>query len=349
MQSQQLRPAESSGYSMSVPGAYMRRGRDSKFFTWFLSVRTVALISVIGSGRVGTSTALQIALRELGDIVLLDIIPGLPQGEALDLNHACAILDLDVDVKGSNDYRDIAGSDVVVVTAGLTRKPDMTRLDLLLKNAEIIKDVSRHIREHAPKSKVIVVTNPLDVMTYVAYRMTGFESRRVMGFSGLLDVGRFRYLIRGKTGVSYKSIRSMVLGEHGDSMVLLPSHTYIGVENLAKFMDEKTIAETVEATRKAGAEIIRLKGWSAHHAPGAGAALMVSAIIRDEKSIIPTSALLDGHYGERDVYAVVPCVLGAAGVEKIIEMTLSDEEMRKFRESIKILKAAIEQLKLDKT
>lgn len=307
------------------------------------------LITVVGSGRVGTSAALQIALRELGDIVLVDVIQGLPQGEALDLNHACAILDLDVDVKGSNDYRDIQGSDVVVVTAGLTRKPDMTRLDLLLKNAEIIKEVSRHIRENAPKSKVIVVTNPLDVMAYVAYRVTGFESRRVMGFSGLLDVGRYRYLIRNKLNVSYRSIRGMVIGEHGDSMVLLPSHTYVGTEPLSKYLDEKTTAEIVEATRKMGAEIIRLKGWSAHHAPGAGVAVMVEAILKDQKSIIPTSTLLTGQYGEKDVYAVLPCVLGAEGVEKVLEPSLTPEELAKFRESVKIIRNAVNQLSLDKT
>jgi len=303
------------------------------------------LITVVGSGRVGTSTALQVAMRELGDIVLLDIVPGLPQGEALDLNHMCAILDLDVDVRGSNDHRDMEGSDVVVVTAGLTRKPDMTRLDLLLKNAEIIKDVSRHIREYAPKSKVIVVTNPLDVMTYTAFKVTGFESSRVMGFSGLLDVGRFRHIIHSRLGVSYKSIRGTVLGEHGDSMVLLPRLTYVGVEPLNRFMDEKTIAESVEATRKAGAEIIRLKGWSAHHAPGAGVSLMVQAILRDEKAVIPTSAYLDGQYGERDIYAVVPCVLGAGGVEKIIELELTEEEKAKFKASIKVLREAAAQLK----
>jgi len=284
-------------------------------------------------------------MRELGDIVLLDIVPGLPQGEALDLNHMCAILDLDVDVRGSNDHRDMEGSDVVVVTAGLTRKPDMTRLDLLLKNAEIIKDVSRHIREYAPKSKVIVVTNPLDVMTYTAFKVTGFESSRVMGFSGLLDVGRFRHIIHSRLGVSYKSIRGTVLGEHGDSMVLLPRLTYVGVEPLNRFMDEKTIAESVEATRKAGAEIIRLKGWSAHHAPGAGVSLMVQAILRDEKAVIPTSAYLDGQYGERDIYAVVPCVLGAGGVEKIIELELTEEEKAKFKASIKVLREAAAQLK----
>ncbi|MCS7137618.1 MAG: malate dehydrogenase [Candidatus Caldarchaeum sp.] len=306
----------------------------------------MTLITVVGSGRVGTSAALQIAMKELGDIVLIDIVQGLPQGEALDLNHACATLDLDVDVKGSNDYRDMAGSDVVVVTAGLVRKPDMTRLDLLFKNSEIISSVAKQVKEHAPKSKVIVVTNPLDVMTYVAYKTTGFESRRVMGFSGLLDIGRFRHIIRSRLGVSYKSIRSMVLGEHGDSMVLLPSRTYIGVEPLSRFMDEKTIAESVEATRKAGAEVIKLKGWSAHHAPGAGAALMVSAIVRDEKAVIPTSAYLEGQYGERDIYAVVPCVLGAGGVEKIIELSLSEEELRKFKESVKVLREAVAQLKL---
>ncbi|MEM0384578.1 MAG: malate dehydrogenase [Candidatus Caldarchaeum sp.] len=306
----------------------------------------MTLITVVGSGRVGTSAALQIAMKEIGDIVLLDIVQGLPQGEALDLNHACSILDLDVDVKGSNDYRDMAGSDVVVITAGLVRKPDMTRLDLLQKNSEIISGVSKQVREYAPKSKVIVVTNPLDVMTYLAYRATGFESRRVMGFSGLLDVGRFRYILRSRLGVSYKSIRSMVLGEHGDSMVLLPSRTYVGVEPLSRFMDEKTIADSVEATRKAGAEVIKLKGWSAHHAPGAGVSLMVSAIVKDEKAVIPTSAYLEGQYGERDIYAVVPCVLGAGGVEKIIELALSEDELKKFRESIKVLREAVSQLKL---
>ncbi|MEM4189927.1 MAG: malate dehydrogenase, partial [Candidatus Caldarchaeum sp.] len=164
--------------------------------------------------------------------------------------------------------------------------------------------------------------------------------------SGLLDIGRFRHIIHDKLKVSYKSIRSMVLGEHGDSMVLLPSHTYIGVEQLSNFMDEKTISDTVEATRKAGAEIIKLKGWSAHHAPGAGVSLMVEAIVKDLKAVIPTSAYLDGHYGERDVYAVVPCVLGAGGVEKIIELRLSEEEKKKFKESVNVLKNAIAQLKL---
>jgi malate dehydrogenase len=303
------------------------------------------LITVVGSGRVGTSAALQIAMRELGDILLLDVIEGLPQGEALDLNHTCAILDLDVSITGSNNFRDMEGSDLVVVTAGLTRKPDMTRLDLMLKNSEIVKDVAGKIKEYAPGSKVIVVTNPLDVMTYVMYRATGFGRERVMGFSGLLDMGRFRYLIRSHLSVSYKSIKSMVLGEHGDSMVLLPRHTYVGPAALSKLLDAKTIADDVEATRKAGAEIIRLKGWSAHHAPGVGVAVMATSIIRDWKAVIPSSIYLDGEYGERDVCAVVPCVLGSGGVEKVIEIDLDPDERRQFGESIKILRNALAQLK----
>ncbi|GBC68445.1 Malate dehydrogenase [archaeon HR01] len=306
----------------------------------------MTLITVVGSGRVGTSAALQMALRELGDILLLDVIEGLPQGEALDLNHACSILDLDVAITGSNNFKDMEGSDLVVVTAGLTRKPDMTRLDLLLKNSEIIKDVSSKIREYAPSSKVIVVTNPLDVMSYVAYKTTGFRRERVMGFSGLLDIGRFRYIIKKRLGVSYKSIRSMILGEHGDSMVLLPRYTYVGSSELSSYLDGESIKAIVEETRRAGAEIIRLKGWSAHHAPGAGVSVMAAAILRDWKMVIPASAYLDGEYGERDIYTVVPCVLGRGGVEKILEIKLNQEEDRLFRESVKVLRNALSQLKL---
>ena len=303
------------------------------------------MISVIGSGRVGTSAALHIALKELGDITLVDIVEGLPQGEALDLNHMCAILDLDVDVRGTNDYRDIAGSDIIVVTAGMVRKADMTRLDLLHKNSEIIKNVAQNIREYAPNSKVLVVTNPLDVMTYVMWKATGFENRRVMGFSGLLDMGRFRYLLKQKIGVSYKSIRSMIIGEHGDSMVLLPRLTYIGASQLEKLMSDGEINEVVEKTRKAGAEVIKLKGWSAYHAPGAGVAEMVEALAKDTKEIIPTSAYLEGQYGVKDVYIVVPCILGANGVEKIIEIGLTEEEKRSFLKSVEVIKNAIAEVK----
>jgi len=304
------------------------------------------LITVVGSGRVGTSAALQIALKELGDIVLVDIVEGLPQGEALDINHACAILDLDVEVTGTNDYRDIEGSDVVVVTAGMVRKADMTRLDLLHKNSEIIKDVAQNIKQYAPKAKVLVVTNPLDVMAYVMWRVTGFESRRVMGFSGLLDLGRYRYLIRKELGVSYKSIRSMIIGEHGDTMVLLPRYTHVGEMQLTSMLSGEKINEMVERTRKAGAEVIKLRGWSANHGPGAGVAEMVEAILKDTKEIIPTSAYLNGEYGVKDVYIVVPCALGRNGVEKIIELDLSQEERGQFLKSVEVVKQAISQVKL---
>ena len=304
------------------------------------------LITVVGSGRVGTSAALQIALKELGDIVLVDIVEGLPQGEALDLNHACAILNLDVEVTGTNDYKDIAGSDVVVVTAGMVRKADMTRLDLLHKNSEIIKSIAQNIKEYAPKAKVLVVTNPLDVMTYVMWKTTGFEHKRVMGFSGLLDMGRYRYLIRKELGVSYKSIRSMIIGEHGDTMVLLPRYTHVGELQLSNLLDGQKINEIIERTRKAGAEIIKLRGWSANHGPGAGVAEMVEALVKDTKEVIPTSAYLNGEYGVKDVYIVVPCVLGKEGVEKIIELDLSQEEREQFLKSVEVVKQAVSQVKL---
>ncbi|MCX8203753.1 MAG: malate dehydrogenase, partial [Nitrososphaeria archaeon] len=206
-------------------------------------------ISVIGSGRVGTSAALHIGLKSLGDVVLVDIVQGLPQGEALDLNHMAAILGLDVEYTGTNDYRDIEGSEVVVVTAGFIRRADMTRMDLLTKNSGIIRDVSLKIREHAPKSKVIVVTNPLDVMTYVALRHTGFERNRVMGFSGLLDVGRYKTLIAKALGVSWNSIEAPILGEHGDSMVLLPKKTSIGGRRLTALLSREKVEEIVRETR----------------------------------------------------------------------------------------------------
>jgi len=301
------------------------------------------MIAVVGAGRVGTSTALQIAMRELGDITLVDIIEGLPQGEALDLNHACATLKLDVDVRGSNDYRDIAGSEIVVITAGFIRKADMTRLDLLHKNSQIIKSIAKELREYTPKAKVIVVTNPLDVMTYVCWKTSGFEASRVMGFSGLLDTGRFNYLLRKALGISYRSINSMVVGEHGDSMVLLPRFSYAGAASIQSLLGDGVLSK-IEETRKAGAEIIRLKGWSAHHAPGAGVALMVEAIAKDSKTVTPVSAYLDGQYGFKDIYTVVPCILGSAGVEKVIELPLNSEEKNQFERSVAVLRQALAQV-----
>jgi len=304
------------------------------------------MITVVGTGRVGVSAALHIAFRELDDLTLIDIIEGLPQGEALDISHMCGILNLDIDVRGSNDYRDMEGSDVVVVPAGSVRKAGMTRLDLLHKNAGVIKQVSEKIKEYAPKAKIVMVTNPLDVMTYLAYKVTGFERKRVMGFSSPLDMGRFKYLIRKELGVSYRSIETTIIGQHGETMVLLPRHTYVGGKPLTELLPKEKIDEIVEKTKKMGAEVIKLKGWSASHAPGAGVAEMVEAIVRDRKRVIPASTPLDGEYGVRDVSIVVPTVLGKNGVEKIIELSLTEDERAAFEKSVETVKNAIAQLKL---
>jgi malate dehydrogenase len=304
------------------------------------------MITVVGSGRVGISAALHIALRELDDLTLIDIVEGLPQGEALDLSHMCGILGIDVDIRGSNDYKDMEGSDIVVVPAGFIRKADMTRMDLLFKNYEVVKLVSEKIREYAPKSKVIVVTNPLDVMTYVAYKVTGFERNRVMGFSGPLDTGRFKTLIKRELGVSYKSIDAPIIGEHGETMVLLPRHTYVCGKPLVELLPKEKIDKIVEETKKMGAQVIKLKGWSASHAPGAGVAIMVESIVKDQKRVIPTSVYLQGEYGVSDVCLVVPAVLGGNGVENIIELPLNDEEKNAFMKSAETVKNAIAQLKL---
>ncbi|MDW8043380.1 MAG: malate dehydrogenase [Nitrososphaerota archaeon] len=301
-------------------------------------------ISVIGSGRVGTSAALHIGLKSLGDVVLVDIVQGLPQGEALDLNHMAAILGLDVEYTGTNDYRDIEGSEVVVVTAGFIRRADMTRMDLLTKNSGIIRDVSLKIREHAPKSKVIVVTNPLDVMTYVALRHTGFERNRVMGFSGLLDVGRYKTLIAKALGVSWNSIEAPILGEHGDSMVLLPKKTSIGGRRLTDLLSREKVEEIVRETRGMGAKVISLKGWSASHAPGAGAAVMVEAIVRDRDLVVPVSYYLQGEYGFSGVCSVVPAVLGSEGVKKVIEIDLDPDERAELERSVEKVRQAQEEV-----
>jgi malate dehydrogenase len=302
----------------------------------------VSLICIVGCGRVGVSAAIHVLLRELGDLALIDIVQGLPQGEALDLSHMASILGIDVDVRGSNDYRDLSGADLVVVTAGIVRRADMTRMDLLAKNAAIVSDVSGKIREYAPGSRVIVVTNPLDVMTYVALRKTGFERERVMGFSGLLDFGRFRYLVAKELGVSRSSITGPIIGEHGDTMVLVPRLTTVLGEPLTSLLPEEKVRELVEKTRRAGAEVISLKGWSASHAPGAGVALMAEAIIRDTNAVVPVSFYLRGEYGVDGVCAVVPAVLGWGGVKRVIELSLTGDERAEFLRSVEALRSAQE-------
>lgn len=303
------------------------------------------LISVIGAGRVGASVALQLALREIDDVVLIDIIQGLPQGEALDLSHMVADAGVDVSLSGSNDYRDISGSDIVVVPAGLPRKEGMTRLDLLAKNAEIVRDVCRRIAEFAPNSKVVTVTNPLDVMTYLAHRVTGFEKNRVVGFSGVLDGSRFKSLIAKSLDVSVSCIKTLVIGEHGDSMVPLARYTSVEGIPLTELLPKEKITELIEKTRSAGAEVIKLKAASAAHAPSQGVARTVEAIKKDKKTVLTASALLEGEYGYSDLCIGVPVVVGQRCIEKIIELKLNEEEKSLFNRSAGVIMEAISSLK----
>ena len=303
------------------------------------------MITIVGTGRVGVAIAIHLAIKELDDLMLIDIIEGLPQGEALDLTHMCATLGIDIDISGSNDYKDMSGSELVIVPAGFIRTADMSRLDLLHKNSEVIKTVSKGIKEYAPNSKVIMVTNPLDVMTYLAYKVTGFERNRVFGFSGLLDTARYRSLIAKELGVAASSIHTTIIGEHGDTMVLLPRFTTVGGVPLESLMSKEKIQQIIERTKKMGAEIIKLKKWSASHAVGAGVATMVEAIVKDTKSVIPVSTYLQGEYGVSDVCAVVPTIIGKNGVEKILELPLNDEERAAFLNSVETIKSAISQLK----
>ncbi|MEM2079146.1 MAG: malate dehydrogenase [Nitrososphaerota archaeon] len=304
------------------------------------------MITIIGTGRVGVAVAIHLAIKGLDDIMLIDIIEGLPQGEALDLTHMCATLGIDIDISGSNDYKDMSGSELVIVPAGFIRTADMSRLDLLYKNSEVIKAVSKGIKEYAPNSKVIMVTNPLDVMTYLAYKVTGFESNRVLGFSGLLDTSRYKSLIAKELGVAASTIYTTIIGEHGDTMVLLPRFTMVGGVPLESLIPKEKIQQIIERTKKMGAEIIKLKKWSASHAVGAGVATMAEAIIKDTKAVIPVSTYLQGEYGVSDVCVVVPAVIGKNGIEKIIELPLNDEERTAFLKSVETVKSAISQLKL---
>ncbi len=304
------------------------------------------MIAIVGTGKVGVATAIHLAVKGLDDLVLIDIVEGLPQGEALDLTHMCTTLDVDVDIIGSNDYKDMTGSDLVLISAGFIRTADMSRLDLLHKNTEVVKTISKAIAEHAPKSNVIMITNPLDVMTYVAYKVTGFERNRVFGFSGLLDVARYKSLIAKELGVAASTVYTTIVGEHGDSMVLLPRFTLVGGMPLTSLLSPEKIAKIIERTKRMGSEIIRLKKWSASHAVGAGAASMAEAVKKDAKAIMPVSTYLDGEYGTSDVCITVPSVLGKNGVEKIIELPLNEEEKAALRRSVNVVKEAIAQVRL---
>ncbi len=286
-------------------------------------------ITIIGAGAVGATAAQRIVEKELGDVVLTDIVEGLPQGKALDLLEAGPLFDYDSKITGRNDYRYIEGSDVVVITAGIARKPGMTREDLLKINSKIIKEVSQNIAKYAPDSIVITVTNPLDIMTYVTMKTTGFLPSRVFGMSGVLDSGRFASFIALELGCSVRDINAMVLGGHGDTMVPLPRFTTVSGVPITELLPEDTIKRLIERTVNGGAEIVNLlKTGSAFYAPSAAVTNMVEAVIKDTKRILPVCAYLNGEYGRKDIYLGVPVKLGKRGVEEIVELKLTGNEKK---------------------
>jgi len=300
-------------------------------------------IAVVGAGMVGSSAALKMAQKELGDIVLVDVVEFVAEGKALDMAESSPLDGFDVALIGkTNDYSVIKDSDVVVITAGVPRKPGMTRMDLLMTNAGIVETISNHIRELAPNSIVIVVTNPLDVMTYVAWKVTGFPRERVMGQAGVLDSIRMRYFVAQELGVSVKDVQAMVLGSHGDQMVPLPRYTTVSGVPITELLPPETIERINDRTRKAGTEIVNLlKTGSAYYAPGAAVAEMVEAIVRDKKRLMPCSVLLKGEYGLNDVFIGVPVILGKNGVERIVELKLTEEELKALHQSAEEVRKGI--------
>ncbi|HZD35968.1 MAG TPA: malate dehydrogenase [Nitrososphaeraceae archaeon] len=297
-------------------------------------------ITVVGSGKVGASAALNTCLRELGDVLLLDIVKGLPQGEALDINHQLSELGIDCEVRGSNEYNDMKDSEIIVLVAGVGRKPGMTRMDLLTTNANIIKDIATKIRVLASQAIVIVVTNPVDPMTYLTLKLLGVDKRKVMGMGNMLDLSRFKSFIHEITGYSRGAISAMVIGEHGENMLPLPRFSSISGIPLTTILSPNEIKGTLDSTRKIAAEVISLKGATIH-APGNAIAAMIESIVRDKKSLIPVSALLEGEYGVSNVCLGVPAVLGVNGIETIVELKLDNSERETFDKGVKSVKAAI--------
>jgi len=304
-------------------------------------------ISVVGAGNVGASVALYLAEAELGDVMLVDILEGVAKGKALDLLEAGPVRGYDSMIEGSGDMRAIEGSDMVIVTAGLPRKPGMSRLDLLKANADIVRGVAQAIKDHAPKAFVIMITNPLDVMTYLTYHITGFPRERVMGMAGVLDSARFRAFLAMEIGVSVEEIQAMVLGGHGDTMVPLLSYSTVGGVPIGNFVGKDRLAQIVQRTRDGGAEIVKLlQTGSAFYAPAASAVQMAEAILKDKKRLLPVCAFLNGEYGFKGIYLGVPAMLGSRGIEKIVELDLSAEEKAALAKSAEEVQKGIADLTL---
>ncbi len=290
-------------------------------------------VTVVGSGFVGATTAMRVVQKGLADdVVLIDIIEGLPQGLALDMRQSAPIEGFEPNIRGTNDYADTARSDVVVITAGLPRQPGMSRMDLLDKNAGIVRQVIQQVAEPSPEAILIVVTNPLDEMTFLASEVSGFPKDRVMGMAGALDSSRLRWFIAEQLGVSPGTVEAITLGSHGEAMVPLPRHATVGGKPLTELVDDETLERLYQRTRDAGAEIVAyLKKGSAYYAPSAAIAQMVNAIAGDTKEVLPVCAWTTGQYGISEVYVGVPARLGRGGVEDVVELDLNQDELAALR------------------
>ena len=304
-------------------------------------------VSIIGAGNVGATATYYIAEKVIADLVMVDILGGMTQAKAVDFLHAGPLrgYDVSISIVGTSDFAQIADSNVVVITAGLARKPGMDRMDLLKVNAGIVKQAARAVVEHAPNAIVIVVSNPLDIMCHVALRATGFDLRHVVGMAGILDSTRFRFFVAEQLGCALSSVHAMVLGGHGDQMVPLPRLTTVSGVPITELMDATTIARLVDRTRKGGAEIVALlKTGSAYYAPAASVADMVEAVITDRKHLAPCAAYVRGEYGIDDLFIGVPVILGKNGVERIIELELLDDERAQLRASADAVRKGVDEL-----
>lgn len=309
-------------------------------------------IALIGGGNIGGTLAHLISLKELGDVVMFDIAEGIPQGKTLDIAQSCVIEGSDTNFKGTNDYKDIEGADVIIITAGIPRKPGMSRDDLIAINADVMKKVASGVKRYASNAFVIVVTNPLDAMVYVMLKESGLPSNKVVGMAGVLDSARFSHFLSEEFNVSIENINTFVLGGHGDSMVPLVRYSTVSgipVPDLIKmgWSTKEKIDAIVERTRNGGGEIVTLlKTGSAYYAPAASAIEMAESYIKDKKKVLPCAAYLKGEYGYNDIYVGVPVVIGSGGVEKIVEIELNDQEEQEFATSVEGVKKLIESIKL---
>jgi len=304
-------------------------------------------VTVIGSGNVGATLAQRLVDRELADVVMIDILEGIPQGKALDLAEAGPVEGYDCSVIGTNDYKDTAGSDIVVITAGIARKPGMSRDDLLSTNSKIVGDCTRSAVAVSPNSILIVVSNPLDAMCHVALRASGFPKHRVIGMAGVLDSARFRTFIAMELNVSVENVTAFVLGGHGDTMVPLPRYSTVAGIPITELLSTEAVDRLVQRTANGGAEIVKLlKTGSAYYAPSAAVAEMVEAILLDKKKILPCAVFLEGEYGIRDLYVGVPVKLGARGLEEIVQIKLAPHEQAALQKSAAAVKELVDVLKL---